>query len=69
MKQQKSASVSHQTIYAYIKKDKQNGGNLHQHLRCKKKYRKRCSIKSSASKIPNRVDIDKRPRSANNVHE
>ena len=66
MKQQKNASVSHQTIYAYIKKDKQNGGDLHQHLRCKKKYRKRGSIKSSTSKIPNRVDIDKRPKSANN---
>lgn len=55
-------TISHQTIYAYIEKDKAEGGTLHTWLRAKKTYRKRC--KGGAKKreiIKNRVSIDLRP--------
>ena len=34
-------SVSHETIYRYIYRDKQEGGDLYKHLRRRHKYRKR----------------------------
>jgi hypothetical protein len=36
MKEHLSYSVSHEWIYQYILKDKQAGGSLYLHLRCKK---------------------------------
>jgi IS30 family transposase len=33
--------VSHEDIYQYIYADKRQGGDLHKHLRCQKKRRKR----------------------------
>ena len=42
-------SISHETIYRYIYRDKKANGclhlhlHLHLHLRCQKPYRKRCS--------------------------
>lgn len=55
-------SISHETIYQRILEDKESGGSLHQHLRCKRKKKKRYgSAKSSRGSIPNRVDIDQRP--------
>ena len=55
-------SMSHETIYQRILKDKQAGGTLYTHLRCKKKRRKRYgSNKSLRGCIPNRVDIDQCP--------
>jgi len=54
--------ISHETIYQRILEDKQSGGNLYKHLRCKKQRKKRYgSARSTRGKIPNRVDIDKRP--------
>ena len=29
-------SLSHESVYLHIYKDKQQGGNLHKHLRCQK---------------------------------
>jgi IS30 family transposase len=55
-------SVSHETIYSYIRADKANGGSLFRHLRhAGKKYKKRLEKSAGASLIPNRVDIAERP--------
>lgn len=57
------SSVSHETIYQYIWKDKQNGGTLFLHLRNKgKRYRKRGASKDSRGIIKNRISIEQRPQ-------
>ena len=64
------SSISHETIYQRILKDKQAGGTLYTHLRCKKKRRKRYgSNRSLRGCIPNRVDIDQRPASVDSREE
>lgn len=55
-------TISHETIYQRILDDKDNGGLLFTHLRCKKKRKKRYgSGKSSRGTIPDRVGIEQRP--------
>ena len=55
-------TISHETIYQRILEDKNTGGELYTHLRCKKKRKKRYgSARSMRGAIPNRVDIDQRP--------
>jgi IS30 family transposase len=55
-------TISHETIYQRILEDKNTGGLLYTHLRCKKKRKKRYgSSRSGRGAIPNRVDIDQRP--------
>ena len=54
-------SISHEWIYQYIYQDKLYGGTLHQHLRCKKKRRKRYGSYDRRGQIINRVSIDERP--------
>lgn len=62
LKLEKRDSISHESIYRRVLADKQSGGNLYTHLRCKKKRRKRYGTKTAGRGcIPNRVDIDKRP--------
>jgi len=41
MKKNMDIAVSHEWIYKYVLKDKQTGGSLYLHLRCKKKRKKR----------------------------
>jgi len=54
--------LSHEQIYKYIYKDKQNGGQLYKYLRiASKPYRPRYGTKTKRSKIPNRIGIDQRP--------
>ena len=53
--------ISHEWIYQYILTDKHAGGNLHRHLRCQKKRRKRYGSYDRRGKLKNRVSIDKRP--------
>lgn len=53
--------VSHEWIYQYILKDKQAGGDLHQHLRCQKKRRKRYGRHDRRGTLPNRRSIEERP--------
>lgn len=49
-------------IYQYIYQDKANGGDLHKHLRCQKKRRKRyASGQQRRGQIVGRRDIDERP--------
>lgn len=67
-RQQKEAlpSISHESIYQRILSDKNNGGDLYTHLRCKKKRKKRYGSKSPKKQIiPNRIDIDERPNIVN----
>ncbi len=69
LKRTQNISLHHETIYRYILKDKEDGGELYLHLRRKEKtYRKRYGSNTStnsAKGIPNRVDIDQRPQEAN----
>lgn len=53
--------VSHEWIYQHIYKDKRSRGDLHKHLRCQKKRRKRAGDYDRRGKIPNQVSIEERP--------
>ena len=53
--------ISHEWIYQYIWKDKRQGGELYEHLRCQKKYRKRSQTGENRGKIPNQTSIEERP--------
>jgi IS30 family transposase len=53
--------VSHEWIYQYILMDKYRGGHLFEHLRCKKKRRKRYGGEDRRGQLPNRVSIEQRP--------
>lgn len=61
MKKYKKASVSHEWIYHYIYADKRAGGDLHEHLRCQKKRRKRYGSHDRRGKLVDRVSIEQRP--------
>lgn len=55
-------TLSHETIYRFIKADKAGGGELYKHLRHQAKpYRKRYGKTDYRGSIPSRVDIDERP--------
>ncbi len=59
-------SISHETIYQHVLKDKKAGGCLYKQLRHQgKPYHKRYGS-SKRESIPNRVDIDERPEVADN---
>lgn len=55
-------NVSHETIYQHVVRDKKAGGDLSLNLRIngRRRYRRRSKI-GRGEKIPNRVDIEKRP--------
>lgn len=56
-------SVSHESIYQYIYRDKKQGGELHKNLRFgRKKRRKRLATKDRRGVIPNKTMIDERPK-------
>ena len=59
-------SISHEWIYLHIYRDKRRGGDLHKHLRCQKKRRKRYGKQDRRGRIPNRISIDERPAIVNN---
>ena len=61
LKKNSQDAVSHESIYQYVYADKRADGDLHKHLRCQKKYRKRHGGKDRRGKIPNRVSIEQRP--------
>ena len=54
--------VSPEWIYQHIYADKSNSGDLHTHLRCQKKRRKRYGSTERRGQIKNRVSIEKRPK-------
>lgn len=61
LKHRGPVQVSHEWIYRFILADKQAGGDLHQHLRCKKKHKKRYGCYDRRGQLPGRISIDKRP--------
>jgi IS30 family transposase len=61
MKKNMDIAVSHEWIYKYVLKDKQDGGSLYLHLRCKKKRKKRYGSNERRGNLKNRVSIDQRP--------
>jgi IS30 family transposase len=70
MKKNKEDTISHETIYQLIWKDKKAKGDLHTHLRRKgRRYRKRGASKDSRGIIIGRVGIEKRPPEAENRTE
>ena len=50
--------------FTYIRRDKEEGGDLYKELRINGKRRYRRRIKGKRSKIPNRCSIDERPLAA-----
>lgn len=65
MKKNDQETLSHESIYQIIWKDKKEKGSLHKHLRRKgRRYRKRGSSKDSRGKIVGRFGIEKRPKEA-----
>ena len=62
LKMEHGTTISHETIYQYIYSDKKAEGDLHTHLRCQKKRRKRYgSGRNRRGIIPNKTSIDERP--------
>lgn len=60
--QEGTLAISHETIYQFIYVDKRCGGELWQHLRCQKPYRKRYGAgRERRGRIPGRVGIEHRP--------
>jgi len=53
--------VSHEWIYLYIYQSMKAGDDLHTHLRCQKKRRKRYGSYDRRGQLKNRVSIDERP--------
>jgi len=53
--------VSHEWIYQHVDADKRRGGDLHAHLRCQKRRRKRYGSNDRRGQIRGRVSIDERP--------
>lgn len=61
LKKERDLSISHEHIYQHVYADKRDGGDLHKHLRCQKKRRKRYGKYSRRGQIPDRVGIELRP--------
>lgn len=62
LKREKQISISHETIYQHVWRDRKHGGDLYLHLRqAHKKRRKKYASKDKRGQIKNRVSIDERP--------
>ena len=60
-------SISHETIYRYIWRDRKRGGSLHQHLRCSpKQRRKRYGTYDSRGRLAGKRTLSERPAGAQN---
>jgi len=60
-KAQGESAPSPERIYQYVYADKQQGGDLHTHLRCQKLRRKRYGKYDRRGQLPDRKSIDDRP--------
>jgi IS30 family transposase len=58
---EKQPSVSHEHMYQHIYADKAMGGDLHQHLRCRKQRRKRSGSYQRRGQIKDCLSIEARP--------
>ena len=54
-------AASHEWIYQHIYRDKQEGGTLHENLRCRRKRNKRDGTNSNRGVLGNQIRIDERP--------
>jgi len=61
LRERQGIALSHEWIYQYILADKRAGGDLHKHLRCQKKRRKRYGSYDRRGKLANTVSIEHRP--------
>lgn len=61
LKEKDDISISHEWIYQFIIKDKQAGGDLYTHLRCRSKRKKRYGTDERRGTIKNRKSIEDRP--------
>ena len=61
LRYRKGIHISHEWIYQHIYEDKRKNGDLHRHLRCQKKRRKRYGSYDRRGKLSNRVSIEQRP--------
>ena len=61
LRREEDISISHEWIYQYILRDKQQGGDLHRHLRCQKPRKKRYGASDRRGQLKGRVSIDERP--------
>ena len=61
LKENYGLQISHEWIYRYILMDRHAGGDLHRHLRCQKKRRKRYGSYDRRGTLKDRVSIDERP--------
>jgi len=52
--------ISHEWIYLYVYADQYKGGELHRHLRCQKKRKKRYGSYDRRGHITGRISIDER---------
>jgi IS30 family transposase len=59
--QEGKPSVSHEWIYQHIYQDQRQGGTLHEHLRCRRKRKKRYGASSKRGGLVNQIRIDERP--------
>jgi len=63
LKRRNIASISYETIYQIIRKDRQNGGTLYKYLRHgHKKKKKKYGTTENRGQIKNRISIDERPK-------
>lgn len=60
LKAQLGISISHESIYQYILRDKTRGGVIYKHLRCQKK-KKRYGTQERRGQLKGRISIDERP--------
>ena len=63
LRRENSETISHETIYRYIARDKKAGGDLYVCLRINSRRRRRPRVKGTRSQIVGRVDISQRPAS------
>jgi len=64
---QRAMRISYETLYAFVYKDKRDGGTLFSHLRqAHRTRRRRGNRKGKRGQIVGRVSIDLRPAGANN---
>ncbi len=63
---EKRETVSHESIYQYIRRDRKSGGTLYKYLRCQKKRRKRYGSREKRGQIADMKPIESRPASAEN---
>lgn len=64
LRAERTLSISHETIYRHVKRDRRRGGLLFQHLRFwKKKWRKLYRSRDSRGRLPGKRMIGERPAS------